>query len=169
MVCNVKLMSSIAVLNFSTSSQISFICCHEDVVIPPSCNIRTYFHSIEGQLSHDGRQLVVASSLNGGNVLTFFVKTLFDWIGQFDLDISQEMIWSKITLAANNENWSSADDPVVRPAIYGERYDPKVTESPWECRNTSHSDLQLAHCHSASFTSNFYKHNYLFMAKLVDG
>ena len=68
--------------------------------------------------------------MNGGNVLTFFVKTLFDWIGQFDLDISQEMIWSKITLAANNEDWSSADDPVVRPAIYGERYDPKVTESP---------------------------------------
>ncbi|GAU94727.1 hypothetical protein RvY_06450 [Ramazzottius varieornatus] len=118
-----------AVLNFSTSSQISFIRSRADLVIPSACDVRSYFSSTSGKPSHSGRELVVAPSLNGGNVLTFFVKTLLDWIGQFDLDFSEDVIWSKIISAANSEDWTTSDDPTIRPTIYAERFDSNLRAS----------------------------------------
>ncbi|OWA52094.1 Sedoheptulokinase [Hypsibius exemplaris] len=113
-----------AVLNFSTSSQVSFIRTRTDLPIPSSCDVRTYFGRMpDGVESHAGRELIVAPSLNGGNVLTFFVHNLKEWVESIGGTVNEEDIWPRVIALANEKNWAESNDPTVKPTLYGERFD----------------------------------------------
>ena len=123
----IELVLCFSVINFSTSSQVSFIRTRSDLPVPSSCDVRTYFGT--GGIGHSGRELIVAPSLNGGNVLTFFVQTLVKWIESVGGRASESEIWSKIIPVANSVDWKTAQDPAVKPTLYGERYDVNIKAS----------------------------------------
>jgi sugar (pentulose or hexulose) kinase len=128
-----------SVFNFSTSAQVSFIRSQRYLAVPSSCEVRTYFgQSPSGTESHFGRELIVAPSLNGGNVLTFLVKTLENWTEELGGKVTEEEIWKKIIPLANAGNWSDFPDPTVKPTLFGERFDTAL--------KASFGNLSLVNC-----------------------
>ncbi|KAL3858453.1 hypothetical protein ACJMK2_013043 [Sinanodonta woodiana] len=105
-----------AVLNISTSCQLAFPVQLQD--FEPS---RT---DSAGPVSHfpyfNSRYLAVAASLNGGNVLTQFVKMLQQWFSYFGITIDENKVWEK--LMNSDEN---LDETLrISPTLFGERHAP---------------------------------------------
>lgn len=108
-----------AVLNISTSAQLSFLM--PEGFIPPSTADPTapmeYFPYFKG------RYLAVAASLNGGNVLAAFVRLLQQWTHELGLGVPESKIWERI-LAVTTDDQATDSDLVVVPTLYGERHLP---------------------------------------------
>ena len=91
----------------------------------------------------DGDYLVTCSSLNGGNVIAFFVKSIGTWINSLFVDteikrLNETDLWSRINSLAKcyieeNEPTNSESDACdeesskveldIQPRLYGERYE----------------------------------------------
>ncbi|XP_050028579.2 sedoheptulokinase-like isoform X1 [Dermacentor andersoni] len=122
-----------AVLNMSTSAQLSFL-------LEPSFVPRTSDETggaLEAFPYFGGRYLAVAASLNGGNVLAIFVRMLQQWMHQLGTGIPESAIWERLLAAGADERSAtsasaqSADattppppDLVVTPTVFGERHMP---------------------------------------------
>lgn len=122
-----------AVLNMSTSAQLSFLL-EPSFVPPPSVEAGS---ALEAFPYFGGRYLAVAASLNGGNVLAIFVRMLQQWMHQLGTGIPESAIWERL-LAAGSDDRSAAPnnapstdaatplppDLVVTPTVFGERHLP---------------------------------------------
>ncbi|XP_076332468.1 sedoheptulokinase-like [Tachypleus tridentatus] len=106
-----------AVLNISTSAQLSFIMPEG---FTPS--ISEPMSSIEYFPYFNGRYLAVAASLNGGNVFAAFVRMLQQWTHELGLGVPEQKIWEKILMTAQEE--ASESNLTIIPTIYGERHLP---------------------------------------------
>lgn len=106
-----------AVLNISTSAQLAY-------VMPPQ------FEPIRREEKETviyfpyfgGRYLAVAASLNGGNALATFVKTLQQWCLDLGFSVPQSKIWDKV-LALGIED-SAVSSLHIVPTLIGERHVP---------------------------------------------
>ncbi|KAL4707896.1 hypothetical protein ACJJTC_010331 [Scirpophaga incertulas] len=76
-----------AVLNISTSAQLAIVVKDRSEL---SCS------TIEHLPYFNAKYLVVAASLNGGNVLATFVKMLQQWMLEFGFPIPQSKVWEKL-------------------------------------------------------------------------
>ncbi|XP_072944814.1 sedoheptulokinase-like [Epargyreus clarus] len=117
-----------AVLNISTSAQLAFVV---DKISNLGCN------TIEHLPYFDNEYLVVAASLNGGNVLATFVKMLQQWMLELGCPIPQSKVWEKV-IALGLEAPASAMK--ITPLLLGERHVPKAKAS---VENIDLSNIQL--------------------------
>lgn len=110
-----------AVLNISTSAQLSFPMPIVDFSPPvdgPSSAFE-YFPYF------DNRYLVVAASLNGGNVMATFVRMLQSWMHDLGFGVPQGLIWDKMLSLVKHQAESGVRgerDMVIIPTIFGERH-----------------------------------------------
>ncbi|KAL4224095.1 hypothetical protein ACF0H5_017549 [Mactra antiquata] len=116
-----------AVMNISTSGQLCYPISIPDFIpprFPVPCPV-SYFPFF------NNTYLAVAASLNGGNVLSAFVKMLQDWFSTFGFTLDKETIWKKLTeMSTSNEGDSGANGGmIIQPVLYGERHDPSLTGS----------------------------------------
>ncbi|XP_050531980.1 sedoheptulokinase-like isoform X2 [Daktulosphaira vitifoliae] len=112
--CSVLATSPIetdAVINISTSAQIAFITKHTEHV----------FGSIEYFPFFQNYFLVVAASLNGGNVLDIFVNSILNWIVSLGLSITKDL-WSQLLKSSSEEYINTS--LIVSPLMMAERHDP---------------------------------------------
>lgn len=123
-----------AVLNMSTSAQLSFLL--EPSFVPPFSSAPG--SALEAFPYFGGRYLAVAASLNGGNVLALFVRMLQQWMHQLGTGIPESAIWDRLLAAASDERSNAAStgstqstdgtppppDLVVTPTVFGERHQP---------------------------------------------
>lgn len=107
-----------AVLNISTSAQLAFVV---DDIKDLGCN------TVEHLPYFNNTYLVVAASLNGGNVLATFVKMLQQWMLEFGFPIPQSKVWEKlIALGLEAQNASTM---IISPHLLGERHAPTAKAS----------------------------------------
>ncbi|CAG9817419.1 unnamed protein product [Phaedon cochleariae] len=111
-----------AVLNISTSAQISFIV--EDYTPNSGPPQHTPFHYWP---YFNNNFVTVAASLNGGNSLATFVRTLQQWTMDLGFNIPQSKIWEKVIALSSDENATS--DLEIRPTCLGERNQPDLLAS----------------------------------------
>lgn len=117
-----------AVLNISTSAQLAFVV---NDIADLGCN------TVEHLPYFNDTYLVVAASLNGGNVLATFVKMLQQWMLEFGFPIPQSKVWEKlITLGSDAPNSTMS----IVPQLLGERLDPAAKAS---VENIDLSNIQL--------------------------
>ncbi|KAG8590629.1 hypothetical protein GDO81_006819 [Engystomops pustulosus] len=127
--------SSDAVLNISTSAQLTFSMPEgfqpEDH--PSPAQAVTYFPYFKD------KYLAVAASLNGGNVFASFVTMLAQWTAELGLETSDSNIYSRVISAA-----LSVNDPqlAICPTLFGERHSP---DSHASVSNLTPADLSLGH------------------------
>ncbi|XP_014662311.1 PREDICTED: sedoheptulokinase-like [Priapulus caudatus] len=133
-----------AVLNMSTSAQLSFIM--PMGFSPPP---RATLSPIEYFPYFQGRYLAVAASLNGGNVLAAFVRMLQQWTHELGLGVPENKIWEKILMLAA-ETELNGNDVTVVPTIYGERHAPegKMSVCNITSQNVTLGKVSRALCHS---------------------
>ncbi|KAK3891420.1 hypothetical protein Pcinc_004719 [Petrolisthes cinctipes] len=113
-----------AVINISTSAQLCFKMPPEYTPAeePPSTP-----QPIEYFPFFDGSYLAVAASLNGGNALAAFVRTIQQWSLDIGFQVPQSKIWQRILeLGGNPESCSSL---IIRPTLFGERNNPEENAS----------------------------------------
>ncbi|CAF3923083.1 unnamed protein product [Rotaria sp. Silwood2] len=126
------------VLNISTSAQLALAIDSQSSMVQssPSDNISSsmrvpYFES---------KDLLVAASLNGGNILSTFVHLIHSW--QLSLNnnssLSLDNIWSRLIelglqSSSTIENFSAA--------LFGERHDPSMAASITNIRSVNMSQL----------------------------
>lgn len=119
-----------AVLNISTSAQLGFVV---DSISDMRCA------TIEHLPYFNNTYLVVAASLNGGNVLATFVKMLQQWMLEFGFPIPQAKVWEKlIGLGLNVKDEQSIMN--VNPLLLGERHAPTTKAT---VENIDLSNIQL--------------------------
>ncbi|XP_064460232.1 sedoheptulokinase-like [Ornithodoros turicata] len=107
-----------AVLNISTSAQLSFLM--PDGFVPsPTADVSS---PIEYFPYFKGRYLAVAASLNGGNVMAAFVRLLQQWTHELGLGVPESKIWERISSITDDPTTES--DLLVVPTLYGERHLP---------------------------------------------
>ncbi|KAL7643464.1 UNVERIFIED_CONTAM: hypothetical protein RMT77_005446 [Armadillidium vulgare] len=109
-----------AVINISTSAQICFKL-SSDFKPPsqpsPTPNPVDYFPYF------DGSYLAVAASLNGGNALAAFVRTLQQWVLELGFQVPQSKIWERtLSLGSSDQSDSNLE---VEPTLFGERHSPE--------------------------------------------
>ncbi|XP_055353989.1 sedoheptulokinase-like [Paramacrobiotus metropolitanus] len=109
-----------AILNFSTSSQLTFIHNSVSASPPASCDVRSYFYE---------RHLLCAPSLNGGNALQLFASMVTNWAKSFGITLTMEDVWKVFKEEGNSVDWSLSNDPHISPRPFGERYDTKTLAS----------------------------------------
>eukprot|EP00062_Callorhinchus_milii_P011678 gi/632957876/ref/XP_007894724.1/ PREDICTED: sedoheptulokinase [Callorhinchus milii] len=125
-----------AVLNISTSAQLTFAPApgFEPPAQPnPGAAVAyvPYF---------DGTHLAVAAALNGGNVLSTFVRTVTQWMQELGVDAPAEpIIYSHLIDAARDLPHT---DLTIQPTLLGERHLPGQLAS---VLNISPTNLSLAH------------------------
>ncbi|GAB6018691.1 hypothetical protein CHUAL_000367 [Chamberlinius hualienensis] len=107
-----------AVLNLSTSAQLSFIM--PDGFTPSLNSAPT---AIEYFPYFNGRYLAVAASLNGGNVMAVFVRMLQQWTHELGLGVPEDKIWEKILALSQDDSIAESDLDIV-PTLFGERHLP---------------------------------------------
>lgn len=112
--------SHTAVLNMSTSAQLSFPMPAGDFCPPTDGSIS----AIEYFPYFDNRYLAVAASLNGGNVMASFVRMLQSWMHDLGFGVPQGLIWDKmLSLVKHAEATASERElMVVVPTLFGERH-----------------------------------------------
>ncbi|XP_060529339.1 sedoheptulokinase-like [Cylas formicarius] len=111
-----------AVLNISTSAQIGFIA---KGYVPPT---GPPLKSTDGYFPYFNKQFIaVAASLNGGNTLATFVKTLQQWTLELGFSVPQSKVWEKILVLGEDDN--SISDLRIIPTCLGERHSPDRTAS----------------------------------------
>jgi sedoheptulokinase len=120
-----------AVMNISTSAQIAFIAKDISVLNSNTIQYVPYF---------DNSHLVVAASLNGGNVLAAFVKMLQQWLLEFEISIPQTKIWEK--LIASSSVIQAPTSMKITPLLLGERHSPLARAA---AENIDLSNTQLGH------------------------
>ncbi|XP_045624604.1 sedoheptulokinase isoform X2 [Procambarus clarkii] len=116
--------NSDAVINISTSAQMcfkmpkGFVPDEEPPVTPQPIEYFPFF---------DNSYLAVAASLNGGNALAAFVRTVQQWSLDLGFQVPQSKIWQRILdLGGDPQNKSSLE---IKPLIFGERHTPQVNAS----------------------------------------
>ncbi|KAM3965706.1 sedoheptulokinase [Aphomia sociella] len=117
-----------AVLNISTSAQLAIVV---DKISDLSCS------TVEHLPYFKSNYLVVAASLNGGNVLATFVKMLQQWMLEFGFPIPQSKVWEKL-IALGLEAPESG--MTINPLLLGERNTPTAKAS---VENIDLSNIQL--------------------------
>ncbi|KAG5882947.1 Sedoheptulokinase, partial [Gonioctena quinquepunctata] len=111
-----------AVLNISTSAQLSFVVGnYVPTSGPPEISPLYHWPYFKNQY------VAVAASLNGGNSLATFVKMLQQWIMEFGFNVPQETIW-KIVIGVSSED-SAKSDLKIKPTCLGERNNPDLHAS----------------------------------------
>ncbi|XP_011506363.1 PREDICTED: sedoheptulokinase-like [Ceratosolen solmsi marchali] len=110
-----------AVLNISTSAQLAFV----RPTFKPETN--SELQKIEYFPYFGDKYLAVAASLNGGNTLATFVKSLQQWTLELGFSVPQSKVWNKLIALGTDD--SSISDMTIIPTLLGERYDPDQTAS----------------------------------------
>ncbi|KAE9540071.1 hypothetical protein AGLY_005323 [Aphis glycines] len=100
-----------AVINISTSAQVAFV----TKIIEKQCDGVEYFPY------YDNHFLAVAASLNGGNVLDCFVRSVLSWVSALGLNITEDELWNRLLHLPDEEHSTPL---IVNPLIFGERHDP---------------------------------------------
>lgn len=118
-----------AVLNISTSAQLAFVV---NNITDLGCN------TVEHLPYFNNTYLVVAASLNGGNVLATFVKMLQQWMLEFGFPIPQSKVWEKLIAIGSDAPASSTMK--ISPQLLGERLAPTAKAS---VENINLSNIQL--------------------------
>ncbi|KAK8728382.1 hypothetical protein OTU49_009264 [Cherax quadricarinatus] len=84
-------------------------------------------HPIEYFPFFDNSYLAVAASLNGGNALAAFVRTLQQWSLDLGFQVPQSKIWQRVLeLGGDQQSKSSL---AIKPLIFGERHTPQENAS----------------------------------------
>ncbi|XP_045523083.1 sedoheptulokinase-like [Pieris brassicae] len=118
-----------AVLNISTSAQLAFVV---DGISDIGCK------TVEHLPYFNNTYLLVAASLNGGNVLATFVKMLQQWMLEFGFPIPQSKVWEK--LIAMGLDAPAETTMRISPLLLGERHSPTARAS---VENIDLSNIQL--------------------------
>ncbi|XP_049876251.1 sedoheptulokinase-like [Pectinophora gossypiella] len=118
-----------AVLNISTSAQLAIVVKNISDLGCSTVEHLPYFHNT---------YLVVAASLNGGNVLATFVKMLQQWMLEFGFPIPQSKVWEK--LIALGMQAPEASTMKISPHLLGERHLPTAKAA---VENIDLSNIQL--------------------------
>lgn len=103
-----------AVLNISTSAQLGFVV---NSISELEC------HTIQNSIYFNNTYLIVAASLNGGNVLATFVQMLQQWMLEFGFPIPQAKVWEKL-IALGLAVKEDTNLMNITPLILGERHSP---------------------------------------------
>lgn len=110
-----------AVLNISTSAQITFVV---DDYIPPDTPLLDspveYFPYFNNQF------ITIAASLNGGNSLATFVRMLQQWTMDLGFSVPQSKVWERV-LALSDDDDNAISDLVIVPTCLGERHAPDAS------------------------------------------
>ncbi|CAB3230745.1 unnamed protein product [Arctia plantaginis] len=117
-----------AVLNISTSAQLAFVV---SSISDLECK------TIEHLPYFDNTYLVVAASLNGGNVLATFVKMIQQWMLDLGFPTPQAKVWEKLISLGLEAQTSSMK---IVPHLLGERHSPTAKAS---VENIDLSNIQL--------------------------
>ncbi|CAG4960082.1 unnamed protein product [Parnassius apollo] len=120
-----------AVLNISTSAQLAFVVKNIEDLECKTVEHLPYFNN---------SYLVVAASLNGGNVLATFVKMLQQWMLEFGFPIPQSKVWEKLITLGLEAPVSSTMK--ICPHLLGERHAPASKAA---VDNIDLSNIQLGH------------------------
>ncbi|CAK1555611.1 unnamed protein product [Leptosia nina] len=120
-----------AVLNISTSAQLAFVV---DGISDVGCK------TVEHLPYFNNTYLLVAASLNGGNVLATFVKMLQQWMLEFGCPVPQSKLWEK--LIALGLEAPAATTLKISPLLLGERHSPTARAY---VENIDLSNIQLGH------------------------
>lgn len=120
-----------AVLNISTSAQLA-------IVVNKISNLGC--STVEHLPYFNNTYLVVAASLNGGNVLATFVKMLQQWMLEFGFPIPQSKVWEK--LIALGLEAPTTSTMKISPHLLGERHLPTAKAA---VENIDLSNIQLGH------------------------
>lgn len=118
-----------AVLNISTSAQLAFVV---NNISDLGCK------TIEHLPYFNNTYLVVAASLNGGNVLATFVKMLQQWMLDLGFPTPQSKVWEK--LIALGLEARATSNMKIAPHLLGERHSPTAKAS---VENIDLSNIQL--------------------------
>lgn len=118
-----------AVLNISTSAQLAFVVNEMSDLGCKTVEHLPYFNNT---------YLVVAASLNGGNVLATFVKMLQQWMLELGFPTPQAKVWEKL-IALGLEAQNKSNMKIV-PHLLGERHLPFTKAS---VENIDLSNIQL--------------------------
>nr|CAI5842589.1 unnamed protein product [Callosobruchus analis] len=123
-----------AVLNISTSAQITFVVDqYQPPAGPPKVSAVEHFPYFKHQY------IAVAASLNGGNALATFVKMLQQWTLELGFNVPQAKVWEKLLSIGLEE--SAISDLQIRPTCLGERHSPD--------RMASVSNIHVGNLHLA--------------------
>jgi sedoheptulokinase len=107
-----------SVLNISTSAQLALAVDRQDDHSSLSSMRVPYFES---------KDLLVAASLNGGNVLSAFVHLISSWQSSLnDSSSSIDLLWTRL-IELGLQSTSTIDN--FSPALFGERHDPSMSAS----------------------------------------
>jgi sedoheptulokinase len=123
------------VLNISTSAQLALTIDRQSSIIEgdhPSSSMRVpYFES---------KDLLVAASLNGGNILSAFVHLIYSW--QLSLNnissLSIDILWSRL-IELGLQSSSTIEN--LSAALFGERHNPSMSASITNIRSINMSQL----------------------------
>ncbi|KAK3084718.1 hypothetical protein FSP39_017963 [Pinctada imbricata] len=119
-VCSSLKQSNHAVLNMSTSCQLSFPMMHPDFKLPVTPDPES---SVQYFPYFDGIYIAVAASLNCGNVLAGYVSMIQKWMANLGVNIDETKIWQNF-LTQSADIKGEVDLPVIHPTLYGERHCP---------------------------------------------
>lgn len=122
-----------AVLNISTSAQLSFPMPHD--FTPPDTQ-----SAIEFFPYFTNRYLAVAASLNGGNVMASFVRMLQSWMHDLGFGVPQGLIWDKMLTLAKQPT-STEQAMTIIPTLFGERHLSKMPAA--EVSNITSQNINL--------------------------
>ncbi|XP_050304549.1 sedoheptulokinase-like isoform X2 [Anthonomus grandis grandis] len=103
-----------AVLNISTSAQITFVVENYTPPDRPQKLPIEYFPYFNQQF------IAISASLNGGNTLATFVRMLQQWTMDLGFSVPQCKVWEKLLAAGDDD--SSVSDLVIKPTCLGERH-----------------------------------------------
>ncbi|XP_043274267.1 sedoheptulokinase-like [Venturia canescens] len=123
-----------AALNISTSAQLAYV----DSTFRPG--EQSASSGIEFFPYFDGKYLAVAASLNGGNNLATFVKTLQQWTMELGFSVPQSKVWDRLITLGQEDRVSNGME--IQPYLLGERYAPDATAS---ATGITLDTLQLGH------------------------
>ncbi|CAL8110072.1 unnamed protein product [Orchesella dallaii] len=122
-----------AVLNISTSAQLTFVMPNEfrpksmaenggeSMNAGDECHVEYYPY-------FEGRYLAVAAAMTGGNCLAAFVRMLQQWGVVLGCNVPQSKIWEKLIGASADAEVSSSSIEII-PTIFGERHAPEQNAS----------------------------------------
>ena len=112
--------------------------------LPNSVTVFPYFNN---------RLLLVAASLNGGNVLTNFVQMIHSWNSEIfqsehNYEDSKDKIWYKLIKAGEEFSKKNTSSLICKPTLFGERH-AKETYASWlnmKADNTSIGQVFFSIC-----------------------
>ena len=123
-----------SVLNIGTASQLS-------VVKPHDCNIELKTHPSLMEVPYFGNStLIVAASLNGGNILNILVELFQELLQHLDVSKSKDELYSVLFKAGERKPNTTLQ---IRPVLLGERHDPTKRGTAYNIAtdNTSLGDI----------------------------